>query len=175
MGARRYTWGAEEDETVGPFDPGSDPEDPDQGRAKRANVAADLRRRQKGGATPSVTAQAAQDWADKNPGGSPQGAPEAGPARQYGSAKEYYDSRLREQDARRESYADQRGVTDLTARTAQAADRARATAQAGAAQMSDEARRREQLRRMLIQRVQDMMLPFHRAGLPAGPRPVGGR
>lgn len=169
----RYDFG---DETAGPFDPGSDPENADEARqaapgarGKRPGspVAADLARRKR--KPPSVSADRAAAWGAANPGGSPAGAPVQGPP--ASSTREFYDRQMAEQQRAREAGVARNGMSDLAARASQGADRADATVQAGAAQQAQEAQRRELLRRTLISRVQDMMLPFQRAGLP----PIGGR
>jgi len=160
----RYDFG---DETEGPFD------GPEMSSARVAQrpgspVASDLARRKR--KAPGVTAGRAEAWAQANPGGSPAGAsaasaaPVAGPA--ASTTREFYDRQLQEQQRAREAFVAGRGESDLAARSGQAADRADATVQAGAAQLTAEQQRREQLRRMLIGRVQDMMAPFQRAGLP---------
>jgi hypothetical protein len=137
----RYDFG---DETDGPFD---GPEGPPSRVAQRPGspVASDLARRKR--KAPSAST-----------------APVAGPA--ANTTREFYDRQLQEQQRAREAFVAGRGESDLAARSGQAADRADAAAQAGAAQMTAEQQRREQLRRMLIGRVQDMMVPFQRAGLP---------
>jgi hypothetical protein len=144
----RYDFG---DETAGPYE---GPESAPSTLPARPGspVASDLQRRKRKALAASA------------------GAPPAS------STREYYDRQLAEQDQARQAGAARRGVTDLTARTSQAADRADATVQAGAAQMTLEQKRRESLQKILIQRVQDMLLPFQRAGLPPGGLPpIGGR
>jgi len=139
----RYDFG---DETDGPFD---GPEAGPSTLPKTAGgvVAQDLARRK------------------RKP---PQGAGGASPA---SSTREFYDRQLQEQDQARQAFVDKRGMSDLAARTSQAADRAGAAVTAGAAQQAQEQQRREALQKLLVSRVQAMMLPFNRAGLP----PIGSR
>lgn len=138
----RYDFG---DETEGPFD---GPE-ASQGRtsAGPSVVSADLARRKRRPAQPA--------------GGAP-------PAN---STREYYDRQLAQQDQARQAGVAAHGMTDLAARTSQAADMGQAGVQANAQRQAQELQRRDALRQTLIQRVQAMMLPFQRAGLP----PIGGR
>ncbi len=138
----RYDFG---DETDGPFDGPEGP--PMRVQPGPGAVAQDLQRRKRKPPTASAGAPAAS------------------------STREFYDRQLQEQDQARQAGVERRGMTNLAAKTSQAADRAQAGVQAGAAQQAQEQKRREALQQLLVSRVQAMMQPFNRAGLP----PMGGR